>query len=141
MFTLWVCVQYPIRWTVREQDINTFWNCIPNNFFIIKAILECVSNIIGTVRWSKYFDSLNLHHLMFEVDASFFEFANDLFLRELNQNNHTLQGKRLRYLYFCLFDMHPLSRIISWLPEMTILCLNFNLSRNSKNSRKCYSRP
>ena len=91
-------------------------------------------------RWSKDLDSFNLNHLMLQVDAILFEHFNELISGVLNERKFTLQGyfKSFFYLWLGLIFW---SRLISWLPAITILCLKSSFLRRSKKFSKWKSLP
>jgi len=69
MFLFFILVQYSIGRTMCNKNINISRNNVPNNLFTIQSILEGITDKIRCIGWSKYLDSFDLYHLMFQVDA------------------------------------------------------------------------
>lgn len=127
--------------TVGHQKVYFLGNMVPYHFFPLEIVLKGVTNIVGTVGRPKDSHSLNLHHLMFQVDAPLFQLWDYLILAELCRGSNTEQGYLARYWALRWGEMQPLSRTISWLPDMTILYRKFNFSRYLKKAWKSFSLP
>ena len=126
-FSVFTVVQHSIRRAMSNQQVNIFGDAFPNQFVMGRFVLESTTGgffaVFGCERRSEYFDSFDFDFLMFQVNASLFQLRKNLLSWNLNYGKST----------FVIVLSLNFESTFSWFPAMTILCVNFSLSRKSKN--------
>lgn len=82
---------------VGDEQVQLIGNTVPDDLFSIQWILESISHEIGSVWRSEDAYSLNLHHLVFQVNRALLEFVDQLVSAELHRGESTEHGYLSRY--------------------------------------------
>lgn len=134
-FAVFTVIQHSIRRAMSNQQVDIFGDVFPNQFvsgrFVLKGPTGGFFAVFRSERRSEYFDSFDFDLLMFQVNASLFQLRKNLLSWHLNCEKST----------FVIVLSLNFERTFSWFPAMTILCVNFSLSRKSKNFWKSSSLP
>ena len=126
-FAVLTVVQHSIRRAMSNQQVDVFGDVFPNQFVIGRFVLKSTTGgffaILRSERRSEYFDSFNFDFLMLQVNASLFQLRKNLLSWHLSCEKNT----------FVIVLSLNFESTFSWFPAMTILCVNFSLSRKLKN--------
>lgn len=127
-FSIFTVVQHFIRRAMSNEQVNIFGDVFPNQFitgrFVLKSTTCGFFAVFGSERRSKYFDSFKFDLLMLQVNASLFQLRKNLLPWHLNYEK--------KNTFVIVFNLN-FDSTFSWFPAMTILCVNFSLSRKLKN--------